>query len=61
YYKGFNKLKTPKIIYRFLPRKVANLFVWYLWLVLPFYQSMQAHVGEGPDSTQIKRAISPLL
>ncbi|KAF2702611.1 hypothetical protein K504DRAFT_394178, partial [Pleomassaria siparia CBS 279.74] len=30
YYKGFNKLKTPKIIYCFLLRKVANLFVWYL-------------------------------
>ncbi|KAK4441880.1 hypothetical protein QBC34DRAFT_457824 [Podospora aff. communis PSN243] len=30
-----------KIIHRYLPRVVGELAVWYLWLVLPFWQQVQ--------------------
>ncbi|KAJ5907318.1 uncharacterized protein N7473_004234 [Penicillium subrubescens] len=32
YYKGFYASNDAKIIYRFLPREVGELLVWYLWL-----------------------------
>lgn len=36
YYKGYNVSGDIKIIYRYLPREVGELVVWYLWLVLLF-------------------------
>lgn len=42
YYKGYAMSGDVKIIYRYLPREVGELVVWYLWLVLPFYQRMLA-------------------
>lgn len=36
YHKGYNVDKTPRIAYRYLPRRVGSLLVWYLWLVRPY-------------------------
>jgi hypothetical protein len=46
YYKGYNVSGDVKIIYRYLPREVGELVVWYLWLVLPFQQRLEALVWE---------------
>lgn len=40
YYKGYNVTGSTKIIHRFLPREVSELLVYYLWLVLPFWQQL---------------------
>jgi superfamily II DNA helicase RecQ len=46
YHKGFEVKGDVKIIHRYLPREVGELVVWYLWLVLPFVQRMQAMLWE---------------
>jgi hypothetical protein len=46
YHKGYNVSGDVKIIHRYLPRKVGELVVWYLWLVLPFQQRLEALVWE---------------
>jgi len=37
YHKGYNRDKSVKSIFRFLPREVGSLLTWYLWIVRPFY------------------------
>ncbi len=46
YHKGYAVSGDVKIIHRYLPREVGELLVWYLWLVLPFQQRMEAIVWE---------------
>ncbi|KAL5396538.1 hypothetical protein PMIN03_012955 [Paraphaeosphaeria minitans] len=46
YYKGYVVSGDVKIIHRYLPREVGELVVYYLWLVLPFQQRMEALVWE---------------
>jgi hypothetical protein len=46
YYKGYNVSSNVKIIHRYLPREVGELVVWYMWLVLPFQQRLEALVWE---------------
>jgi hypothetical protein len=46
YHKGYNVSGDVKIIHRYLPREVGELVVWYLWLVLPFQQRLEALVWE---------------
>jgi hypothetical protein len=46
YHKGYEVKGDVKIIHRYLPREVGELVVWYLWLVLPFVQRMQAMVWQ---------------
>jgi hypothetical protein len=46
YHKGYNLSGDVKIIHRYLPRKVGELVVWYMWLVLPFQQQLEALVWE---------------
>jgi superfamily II DNA helicase RecQ len=46
YHKGYEVKGDVKIIHRYLPREVGELVVWYLWLVLPFVQRMQALVWQ---------------
>ncbi|KAG5930765.1 hypothetical protein E4U59_000893, partial [Claviceps monticola] len=41
YHRNFQQTNQAKIIHRFLPRAVGELLVWYLWLVLPFWQEVQ--------------------
>jgi radical SAM superfamily enzyme len=37
YHKAFRRSNMTKVIHRYVPREVGELFVWYLWLVLPFW------------------------
>ncbi|KAM0700964.1 hypothetical protein Q7P35_011323 [Cladosporium inversicolor] len=46
YHKGYEVKGDVKIIHRYLPREVGELVVWYLWLVLPFVQQIQAMVWQ---------------
>lgn len=42
YHKGFYASNDVKVIHRYLPRSVGEMVVWYLWLVLPFVEQLQA-------------------
>ncbi|KAG9375569.1 hypothetical protein A1F94_013858 [Pyrenophora tritici-repentis] len=46
YHKGYKVSGDVKIIHRYLPREVGELVVWYMWLVLPFQQRLEALVWE---------------
>jgi hypothetical protein len=41
YHKGYQSNNNIKIIHRYLPREIRELLVYYLWLVLPFYEKLQ--------------------
>lgn len=41
YHKNFQQSDQVKIIHRFMPPEVGELLVWYVWLVLPFWQNVQ--------------------
>ncbi|KAG9381478.1 RecQ Superfamily II DNA helicase [Pyrenophora tritici-repentis] len=43
---GYKVSGDVKIIHRYLPREVGELVVWYMWLVLPFQQRLEALVWE---------------
>ncbi|CAG8283084.1 unnamed protein product [Penicillium salamii] len=43
YHKGFYASNDTKVIHRYLPQEVGELVVWYLWLVLPFVQRLEAY------------------
>ncbi|WKT54486.1 Helicase superfamily 1/2, ATP-binding domain [Fusarium oxysporum f. sp. vasinfectum] len=45
-HKGFTTTGRLKIIHRFLPREVGTLLTYYLWLVLPFWEDIQANVWD---------------
>jgi hypothetical protein len=47
YHKGFRLTGQAKVIHRYLPRAVGELLVWYLWLVLPFWQQVQGIVKDA--------------
>ncbi|KAL6351699.1 hypothetical protein LRP88_15016 [Fusarium phalaenopsidis] len=42
-HKGFSRSERLKVIHRFLPQEVSTLLVYYLWLILPFWEAMQAN------------------
>ncbi|KAI8394943.1 hypothetical protein FOFC_21656, partial [Fusarium oxysporum] len=44
YHKGFRQSDSIKVIHRYLPREVGELLVWYIWLVLPFWQNVQGRI-----------------
>jgi hypothetical protein len=46
YHKGYNVTGTLKIIHRYLLKEVSELRVYYLWLVLPFWQKLEVLVYE---------------
>jgi hypothetical protein len=46
YRKGYNVSGDVKIIHLYLPREVGELLVYYMWLVLPFQQRLEAMVWE---------------
>ncbi|THC87114.1 hypothetical protein EYZ11_013440 [Aspergillus tanneri] len=52
YHKGYSVSNSTKIIHRYLPKPVSELVVYYLWLILPFWQSIQqlAHQETAPRS-----------
>jgi hypothetical protein len=44
YHRGCNVSGDVQIIHRCLPREVGELLVYYMWLVLPFQQRLEAIV-----------------
>jgi hypothetical protein len=42
YHKGYAQTAKPKIIHRYLPREVGELMFYYLWLILPFWEHLEA-------------------
>ncbi len=44
YHKGYNITNSLKVIYRYLPPQVGTLLVYYLWLVLPFWEDLQGFI-----------------
>lgn len=49
YHKGYARSNKLQVIHRFLPREVGELVVYYLWLVLPFWEDCQAQVYETKE------------
>jgi hypothetical protein len=50
YHKNYRNSDQIKVIYRYLPREVGELLVWYLWLVLPFWQQVQGILQHTKDA-----------
>jgi superfamily II DNA helicase RecQ len=46
YHKGFSKTGRVKLIHRFLPRELSVLFIYYLWLALPFWEDVQSNLWD---------------
>jgi RecQ family ATP-dependent DNA helicase len=44
YHKGYRSSGNIKIIHRYLPKEVGELLVYYLWLVLPFWEKLQCQM-----------------
>ena len=58
YHKGFSTSESTKIIHRFLPIEVGELFVYYLWLLVPFIQRIYTNFpGQIPFSEYLFRKI----
>lgn len=36
YHKGYTCTGSTKVIHRYLPKEVSELFVYYMWIILPF-------------------------
>jgi hypothetical protein len=54
YHKIDSISRDVKITHRYLPCKVGELVVWYMWLMLPFHQWLEAIVWEkGSMSSHI--------
>ena len=51
YHKNMRSTDQAKVVHRFLPREVGELLVWYLWLVLPFWQQIQGVIKGGDVSS----------
>lgn len=52
WHKGYSVTGSTKIIHRYLPNQVGELLVYYLWVVLPFWQELEvlALRRTGPPS-----------
>ena len=53
YYKGYSIKGSTKIIYRYLPRKVGELLIYYLWLVYPFISRISGSIFKKNLSTYL--------
>jgi hypothetical protein len=52
YHKGYAVTGSTKIIHRYMPNQVGELLIYYMWLVLPFWQKLDvlALHRTGPPS-----------
>jgi hypothetical protein len=41
--------ESTKIIHRYLPKEVSELLVYFLWLILPFWQQLDIPVYKRKD------------
>jgi RecQ family ATP-dependent DNA helicase len=51
YHKGYRSSGNIKIVHRYLPREVGELLVYYLWLVLPFWEKLQFQIAGKPSAS----------
>ena len=51
YHKGYRNSGNIKIVHRYLSREVRELLVYYLWLVLPFWEKLQFQITGKPSSS----------
>src|SRR5271170_7808768 len=49
YHKGYTVSGDVKVIHRYLPREVGELWVWYMWLVLPLQQKLEVDVWKKTE------------
>ena len=49
YHRGYNITESTKIIQWYLPKEVSELLVYYLWLVLTFWQQLDILVSNCKD------------
>lgn len=54
YHKGFYASNDTKVIHRYLPRELGELVVWYLWLVLPFVEQLQAFLIQSGHKDHVR-------
>lgn len=54
YHKGYHVFGSVKIIHRYIPRAVSELFVYYQWLVKPFQDLIEAEIWD-------RSTISPFM
>jgi superfamily II DNA helicase RecQ len=45
YHKGVGHSGRAKVIHRYLPQEVGELLLYYLWMVLPFWQRLERALG----------------
>lgn len=57
YHKGYSISGSTKIIHRYLPQEVGELYVYYLWLLVPFLQRVYADCSKIPFSEFLFRKI----
>ncbi|MGH3848179.1 MAG: DEAD/DEAH box helicase, partial [Pseudonocardiaceae bacterium] len=53
YHKGFYASGDAKVIHRYVPRAVGELIVWYIWLVVPFVEQLEAYRQQRCQSRPI--------
>ena len=49
YHKGYHMSAKEKVIHRYLPRGVGELYVYYEWLVRPFQELMEAEIWDKKE------------
>jgi len=59
YHKGYAVSEDVKMIHRYLPREVRELVVYYLWLMLPFQQRLEAAVWKKNEVSAYMWPIDP--
>jgi RecQ family ATP-dependent DNA helicase len=47
YHKGYRNTGQAKVIHRYLPREIGELLVWYMWLILGFWQEVQGIIKDA--------------
>jgi hypothetical protein len=61
YHKGYSITGSTKIIHRYLPKEVGELLVYYLWLILPFRQTLNLVAnGDKADPSPFLWAKAPI-
>lgn len=44
YHKGYSQSRATKVVHRYVPAEVSKIWVYYLWMVQPFVEILQAMV-----------------
>jgi hypothetical protein len=61
YHKGYNRDTSVKMVFRFVPREVGSLFVYYLWHIRPFCANILSMQETGVVDTHKAQNSSSFL